>query len=97
MPKLTEQLELQLWQSLKVATEDPEAADVLHLGELVEAVVALTPPLQQMTIAAVAIEQLTNVLEAAEAVLSQWLDTRLRSSESSSRPHVCVLRESGVV
>lgn len=68
---LSKQLELDLWQDLKTAVSDPEAANIKQLWQQLEQVIAQTDSSQQLRVAADAIASIVEVyVLRANAILS---------------------------
>lgn len=79
---IAQQLELNLWQGLEIAKEEPAAADIKRLWQQVEVALALLPPEQQLQVAGEAIAQLAQVF----ALKAESLLTQLEARNSSAGP-----------
>ena len=68
-----EQLELDLWQSLEIATKFPQVAEFCHLCTALELELAERPVLEQLQVASNVIVQLSQIYAArVEILLSEW-------------------------
>jgi len=76
------QLELDLWQQLEAATQQPESADLGQLWQGLEQAIASVPRQQQLPMAATAIAQIIEVF----TLRADWLLSALEVKDSSQGP-----------
>jgi len=76
------QLELDLWQQLEAATQQPESADLRQLWQGLEQAIASVPRQQQLPMAATAIAQIIEVF----ALRADWLLSALEVKDRSQGP-----------
>jgi len=76
------QLELDLWQQLEAATQQPESADLGQLWQGLEQAIATVPRPQQLPMAAAAISQIVEVF----TLRADWLLSALEVKDSSQGP-----------
>jgi len=76
------QLELDLWQQLEAATQQPESADLRQLWQGLEQAIASVPRQQQLPMAATAIAQIIEVF----ALRADWLLSALEVKDCSQGP-----------
>jgi len=76
------QLELDLWQQLEAATQQPESADLRQLWQGLEQAIASVPRQQQLPMAATAIAQIIEVF----TLRADWLLSALEVKDSSQGP-----------